>query len=52
MTTDIFDPVHAAEVAAAAQDTVRQPDRKALETSPLYGFPLGHWNPSRRPEEV
>lgn len=46
MTTDLVDPVHAVEII------VKDTERKDLEASPLYGFPLGHWDNARRIEEV
>jgi hypothetical protein len=47
MTTDLVDPVHAVELDRTAEP---EPDR--IGASPLYGFPLGHWDCARRIEEV
>lgn len=47
MTTDLVDPVHAVEIVA-----VKETEHRDLEASPLYGFPLGHWDYARRLEEV
>jgi hypothetical protein len=47
MTTDLVDPVHEVEILAA-----REPEPDRLESSPLYGFPLGHWDYVHRIDEV
>ena len=46
MTTDLVDPVHAVEIRT---DETEHHD---LESSPLYGFPLGHWDFPHRTDEV